>query len=155
MAAFVDKLGREWVVSLTAGDLRRVREETGVELGKLLTDAEKLADILFGDPEKLGQVLWVLIAAQAGEKHIDADSFADGFDRETVEASAQAVTEAVADFYQPRPLAGRTKKALRQAVTRAEAAMAAKLDELTTSNASVGNSPGSPASTPNGGPSAS
>lgn len=140
MASFTDKAGHRWVLDLTAGDLRRVRVQTGVELGKLLAKPEQLAGVLFGDVETFGDVLWVLLEKQAKEKAVSEDAFADGFDREAVNAAALALVDAVADFTQPPTTAATTKAAVRGLMPKADAAMAAVI-----SNASAANSGPSPA----------
>lgn len=144
MASFTDKAGRRWVLDLTAGDLRRVRVQTGVELGKLLAKPEQLAGVLFGDVLTFGEVLWVLLAAQAERAGVSDDAFADAFDRPTVTAAALAVVDAVADFTQPPATAEATKAAVRGLVGKADEAMAATVGRAT-SNASASSSAPSPA----------
>jgi hypothetical protein len=138
MATFRDKLDREWVIDLTAGDLRRVRVAASVELGKLLTQPDKLADVLFGDREKFGQVLWVLCGSQAEKLFVTEDTFADGLDAPAISLAAVAVLAAVADFTQPPKTAEATKEALRGLMEKADGAMAAEVGKLTPSG-SVGN----------------
>lgn len=147
MASFTDKLGRSWVIDLTAGDLRRVRTRAGIELGKLLAQPDQLAAVLFGDVETFGRALWALLENQAGERGVTEDDFADGFDRAAVSAAALAVVDAVADFTQPPATAATTKEVVRGLIPTADGAMAAEVRKLT-SNGSAGNSPGSPAWTP-------
>ena len=156
MAKFTDLVRREWTISLTSGDLRRVREQAGLDLGKALTNTDRLAELLFGDVEMFGKVVWVLIEKQANALSITPEEFADGFDRDTFESASSAITDAILDFTQPRTVAEKKKEAIRGLKIAVEKVVVSQLDAaLTTLNSSVGNSPGSPVSTPNTEPSAS
>ncbi len=130
MAKFTDKAGREWVIDLTAGDLRDVRVQTGVELGKLLTAPDKLAAVLFGDREKFGDVLWMLVAEQAEKRGVTAPAFFKGLDGPTNGRAALAMLDAVADFTQPPKTAETTKEVLRGLMEKADGAMAAEVERV-------------------------
>lgn len=108
MAKFTDGLGRQWVLHLTLGKVRKLREECGFVLGKEATN-ERLAETLFADPETLGRVLWVLIEEQANAEKITPESFADGIDCVALEGATLAMMETITDFFQ-RPEAAKTIK---------------------------------------------
>lgn len=105
MATFTDNRGRQWVVSLTLGDLRRLREAAGVDLARVLTDDTALGRLLYADPDTLGRVLWVLCGDQAKAAELDEAQFADGFDADTFVRCGDALAEAVLGFFHPRQAA--------------------------------------------------
>lgn len=156
MAAFRDAKGREWTVKLTRGDLRRVREQTGIELGKLLADRDQLAAVVFGDPENVWKVLWVLIEAQAAERGIDKDGLEDAWDEDAAGGALDALVVAVANFTLPRSVSAKAVATIRSGMVKvseamsleaetlmrkAEEEMDAQLNELRTSSSSVSNLP--------------
>lgn len=102
MNQFTDANGKVWTLTLTLGDIRRVRQECGVDLGEFLTKPESFAENI-ADPEKLGAVLWVLCKKQAGD--VTPETFADGFDGPTIQSAIKKLAGAIADFYQSPEMA--------------------------------------------------
>ncbi|MBN9521080.1 hypothetical protein J0H58_21605 [bacterium] len=153
MAVFKDAEGREWRVAITAGDLRPVRESTGVHLGQLVGNGLKGLAELLGDPINLIDVVRLLVRRQ--HPAVTDEAFGRALGGDALEDMANAFVEAVADF-SPRQfrrplLALKTKAA--EVETRAAALLMEKVAEidpgrLLTPNASAGSSPGSPDSTP-------
>lgn len=153
MAKFKDCRDREWTLTLTNGDLRTVREDTGIELGKILANKEQLTELLFGEAEKLGRIIWVLCEEQVAAAGLDERAFAKGFDGPTNERVRMALLDAIIDFY-PRSAAA---QAIKRGMGRMMATMDGKLVEeidqimeeaLRTLSEPSGNSPDSSRSTP-------
>jgi len=116
---FTDKLKRKWYVNITLGDIRRVRNATGIDLNLLLKDPNVFTETLL-DPEKMGALLWILCEKQAEEQKVDVDSFCDGFDGPTLQAAFENVVGAVADFCQLPTIAGETKSRIAKIIHRAD-----------------------------------
>lgn len=95
---FTDCEKRTWKLSLTMGSVNAVKRETGVNLA-LASKTADWVDVLFGDPERIVSVLWVLCEPQAKEAGVDAESFGYGFDGPTLEAAGMALAAAIADFF--------------------------------------------------------
>lgn len=157
MSKFADCLGREWSLNLTVGALADVRRSTDCDLGKALKDEGALVELLFSDPVRLVEVLWVLVRSQAegatvlcgpdqGKPPADAEGFARGFDGPTLERAAEALLDAVADFF-PRSRVGRAlRERMRQGLDRMDDAIIRQIQGQE-SNSSAGSSPESVALT--------
>lgn len=139
--------GADWRVGLTLGTVGRLRTDAGFELGRAV-EAGDVAAALFGDPERLGAILWVLVRDEAAGRGWSQDQFADALDGEALEAAATAVMEAVVDFFH-RGRAAEIKKRLpglmRDLNGKIGAVVAAQLDS--TPSGSAGSSPGSSGAT--------
>lgn len=146
MSTFKDCLGREWSLSLTVGKLKPLAA-MGLNIGKLAEAGESLGTVLFGDPEKvLVPAAWIL--ASVDEAKCSPESFADGFDGPTLEAAGEAILNAVIDFSPRSALAARIKGRVKAALQEMDGKILAAMDAAEASSGSVGNSPGSSASTP-------
>lgn len=142
MKRFKDRLGREWALDLTVGDLPAIKDALGVDLGQALRTGEGMAEFLFADPSALVRVLWVLAEQQATAKDVSPESFARGFDGPALERASDTLMGAVADFF-PRSRIGRAiQENLPGMLREMEDAAISQI-----SKASAGSSPGSPAST--------
>ncbi len=150
MPKFQDSLGREWRIGLTVAALPRLRAEAGFDLGKAAA-AEKLGEMLFGDPETVAKVLWVLVDRQAEAVGVTPEAFTEGLDGLAIERAANALIEAIIDFFhRARPAAAIKSKlpeVLGKMDERLEAAMTTAMAMDATWNASAGGSPGSSGST--------
>lgn len=110
MQQFTDTKGRTWHLSFTLEDRRRIRRELGVDLAEIFgeSNAETIGKI-FDDYEMLANVLWLLCQGQAEKQQVDAEEFARGLGGDVFADAADALVEAVVDFF---PNANR-RKALR------------------------------------------
>ena len=157
MARFKDCEGKEWDVRILTGHLRPLREEFGIDLRDALKPEENSLAEALGDPEKFGQVLWVLVQPQAEAAGITPEAFAFRFDGEALESAGTALFKAVWDFFRPRT-GEKAEAAFRESLEKQTAAVNAGLDQVRrslTSNGSAGSSAAPAASTPAPSPSAS
>ena len=156
MSKFVDATGDEWDLRITAGHLRPLREDFGVDLRDALkAEDNSLADAL-GDPEKFVSVIYFLCDDQAQKKGVSPQDFALRMDGETLENAATALFGAVNSFFRPRT-GDKAEKAFRTGLTRLSEAVGAAFDRLPeylTSSAGASSSGEPPASTPGPSPSA-
>jgi len=106
MSKFKDKTGHEWSIDLNVGLIEDIKEATGVDFDLLLNDSEKLATMLFTEPKKLVEVLYVCCADQIHELNITPKEFGYRFDRGAIDKGANALIESLITFY-PRASAGR------------------------------------------------
>lgn len=95
---FVDLSGRTWMLEITAGALKRLREQVGFDLATLVK--QKLAALvdLLDDPERFVGALWVLCEQQAARFGLTPEQFPEGFGGSTLEAAGNAFVEAIALF---------------------------------------------------------
>lgn len=96
MATFKDSTGREWLVSINTLQLRRVREATGFELGKLLEDNLRRLHEISADPELLGRVLFALCKGQ--QLTVTEEQFLSALGGDQLEPAFDAFVRAYADF---------------------------------------------------------
>lgn len=114
--SFKDALGREWHPKVTCLTLQRYEESTGICLLKVFgqaapegeTEADRrrrMNEALFGS--KIGaqtKLVFAACAREAAERKVSQEDFAEGLDsQEILVAAAEALTEALADFFQSRP----------------------------------------------------
>lgn len=154
MNEFKDAAGRRWRLAFTVGDLPRLRA-AGFDLATALKTETGVVEFLFGDPERLAGVLWVLCEAQAAAAGVSPEQFAAGLDADAIDGACTALMGYVVDFRHRLPGArAAAKAAIPGAVTRAEATMAEAIRAATspptggTSNPTAGDSPASAGSIP-------
>ena len=157
MASFKDKAGREWVIDITKGDVRRLTK-LGIPFGELLGDFKRLANEVLTSPEQFDRVLWCLIESQAKAAGVSKDDFDDSWNGDTEEAAGLAFVDSVMDFSPARKVKGEMTTAFRaMEATQTEIAVM-KIQEATeyaikamsensTSTSSVANLKPSPEST--------
>lgn len=98
---FTDAKGRTWTLSLTIGQARKIRSETGVDFGAI--GDGKIFFGLASDPYLLGQVLWTLVEPAATSRGVGVDDFLDGIDGDVLESATASLTTAIVNFT-PTPL---------------------------------------------------
>ena len=124
MYAFKDTAGRSWSLTITVGDVRRVRKATDVNLSALAADGLKPLAALLSDPCKLVDVLFVLVAEQAGKLGVTDEQFGQSLAGDTLEAAADAFVAALLAFF-PR----RQREALADVITKAKAVQQALAEQ--------------------------
>ena len=96
MKQFKDSVGREWSIAVNVGSAKRVRDVIGVDLFKLFSDE---CERVLSDPCLLVDLLYVLCEQQAKETVISDVQFGEGMVGDCIDAAANALLEAVADFF--------------------------------------------------------
>lgn len=91
--------GREWLVSIDAPKIRRVREACKVDLGS--RKAEQFEQ-LTGDAVLAGEVLWQLCRSQAESVGMTEEAFQSMLSGDDGEAAGTALIEAIIDFFPSR-----------------------------------------------------
>lgn len=127
MAKFRDSEGREWAVSVTIYDARRIKKELGVDL----LDHRQVTAVC-GDIIKAIDVLWLLCESQAKERQISDEAFGRSLGGDAIEAAIDALLGAMTDFFPKRQreiLRGLLAK-IDQAKEQAAALVEAKLPAL-------------------------
>lgn len=94
---FRDVAGRDWILALTVGDLKRLRKDLGVDLleaarGDLLS---RLAD----DPVLLADVLAVLLAPERDAMGLSADDFRARLRGSVFDDAGACLVRALLDFF--------------------------------------------------------
>jgi hypothetical protein len=185
VATFTDPTGREWEITLTAGDLKRLKKTAGVDLREALKEPPNGFTEVLDDPEKFLGLMWLLcfradaippadppwlgrlvlraVARLLGRgRRVFRSEFEDLFDRDTTVAAAAAVWETTWDFFRGRKAGAEAKLTLLAAVGKLEDATAAIMVRATervragpSSKNSVNGSAASSASTTDPSPSPS
>jgi hypothetical protein len=148
LAKFKDRENKEWAVDVTAGHLKPLREDFGIDLRDALKPEDNSLAAVLSDPEKFGQVLWVFCGPQAEKAGIGPEDFAFRFDGETIERAATALWQAVWDFFRPRT-GDKAATAFRTGLAKMTAGTNEawdKVNEFLTSKSFAGNSEGRPGS---------
>jgi len=96
MHSFVDKQNRTWRINLNVASIRKVRAQTGLHLGNLLSSEEVIK--LQGDDLLLGEVLWHLVKDQAAEQQIDREGFEVALSGKVILDATDALLEEFLDF---------------------------------------------------------
>jgi hypothetical protein len=152
MARFTDRHHREWDLEITIAHLVKLRDR-GLDLNAVGKNPKCLDGL--GNPETLGEVLWILCEPQASTRGIAPEQFTDGFNGKTIFAATAAMQDAIADFTQPPEVAETTKRlrpgALMKLTKRIQARMESEMERIGSgSNDGVGISPESSESIPSG-----
>lgn len=114
MKTFKDKSGREWIIEITVGSMRRVKSLLDIKL----TDAISgdLMQRLCSDEILMADLLYVLCKPQADIREVSDEQFGEGLAGSAFNGAVEAFWEELADFFR-----GRGGEQLR--------AMKAKLDQ--------------------------
>lgn len=155
MATFKDPTGRDWQIAITAGDLKRLKRDAGVDLRDALKPQGGQITEILDDPERFLDLMWSLCSKQVAAASVPRDDFEMLFDRETTVGAVAAVWEAVWDFSRGQKAGAEARKTLLAATNEVENATAEVLRAATgrltrsgpTSNASASSSPELSAST--------
>ena len=99
MTAFFSAGGHRWTITLTLGELRRLRA-TGPDLMALNEGNPPLALRLRTDPYLVGEILWTLLQPQLEERGVSEADFVAMLDGTALAAANGAFTEALLDFFQ-------------------------------------------------------
>lgn len=111
MFTFKDTEGRSWDLSLTIGDVKRVKNLVGVDLldarqGQLLSD-------LASDPVATVDVLYAIVKPEADARNVSDEQFGAALDGESVRKAIDAFVEALIDFFARfQPATGAVLRAL-------------------------------------------
>jgi len=91
-----DSANREWNLSLTFGDARKVHRLAGVDM---LDPAQSAGVVgLSGQRAKLGEVLWLLSEKQAKHLGVSQDDFFDALDTDALAEGFEALCESFISF---------------------------------------------------------
>ena len=100
MAKFKTKGGKEYTVEITIGQLKALRRDCGIDLRDALKPgADSLAEAI-GDPNKFGQMMWILCGDQVEKAGLTPEMFVDEFNGDVFRDATAAIWEAIMTFYQ-------------------------------------------------------
>ena len=121
--SFRDTAGRNWTLGVTVAIARAVHDETGLSVYTLPQKKFEGLFELVGDPFKLVDVAWVM--CRASNPTVTKPEFEAALDGPAIERMADAVLEAVPDFFSDTPgrenlreLLKRAKRAAQRLVAR-------------------------------------
>lgn len=106
IASFKDGTGREWILELSVGLIKKIKKDTGVDFDLFIKDAKRMASIITEEPHKLVECLWVMCEGQATAMSVSPEEFGRLFTRKIIDPAANALLMSVVLFY-PRASAGR------------------------------------------------
>jgi hypothetical protein len=180
MKTFADTSARTWAITVNVAAVKRVRELLQVNLLEIADQKAKLLERLVDDPCLLCDILFCLVKPEADAKGISDEDFGRALAGDALGAATDALLSEIADFFPKgrREIMQRilakltalqdkaTSLALmklddpeldRQMEAELTAAMEAVLEKAgpTASTSGAGSLPESPASSPEGTPSAS
>jgi len=102
MAQFSDSKSGVWLVSVTMGTVKRVKDETGFNVLDLVDPRSDLVKQLARDPVDLFLILTSVLRPQLVERGISDDQFAELLNEAQIDAACTALMEATFDFFQPK-----------------------------------------------------
>jgi hypothetical protein len=102
LATFTDQLGREWKLSLTVLDLKKLKTEFALDLAEFAAAQSPAFARLSSDPVLLVDVLSCLLQEQLTKLGLDERQFVAGFVGEGIERATEALIEAIANFSKPQ-----------------------------------------------------
>ena len=99
MKQFKDTAGRDWLVSITVGDIKRVRAVLDINLNKALDNRFAILTDILSDPCKLVDILYVLCQEQTAKAGVTDEQFGRAFSGDVLDAATTAFLEALTDFF--------------------------------------------------------
>ena len=103
MRTFADKLGRQWSIDLTFGDIKRIRQRMGVDLMGLSDkddEGKTLLHRIRDDLETALNLVYVAIEPEAQRLRVSDEEFGQSLDGDSAAGALAALWGAVADFFQ-------------------------------------------------------
>jgi|688.fasta_scaffold07497_19 hypothetical protein len=100
-AKFKDTEGRDWSLRLDVATLRRVRDLTSVDLGKLFSDPQQLAN-LHADIILFVDVLFAIVKPTADARGVSDIQFGQSLAGDVLESAVLAFETSVVDFLPER-----------------------------------------------------
>lgn len=94
-------MNQEWHIEATYGSLRRVRNETGVDLTKIIDPNDETHKRIVTDPFLMMEVVCSFIGPELAERNVTPEKFFESLDEEAGEKASIAVMEAIIDFFPP------------------------------------------------------
>lgn len=128
MARFTDNEGRDWIVRVDVGTVKRVRAALDIDLADLTGEtAERLSE----DAVALVDTLYLVCRDQAVERKLSDEDFGRGLIGDPIDDAVAALLEAIADFFPARKRALLQKVLAKTGRARAKAMemSSAKLDD--------------------------
>ncbi len=126
MSKFTDARGRDWVIVVTVGTIKKVREHLSLDLADL---SQATMDRLATDPCLLVDTLWLIVEADATQRKVSQEGFAEGLVGDPIDLAVSALLGALVDFFPERRrcLLRETMKAMDEARTTGEKMVMDKL----------------------------
>ncbi|MDI1342507.1 MAG: hypothetical protein PSV22_00190 [Pseudolabrys sp.] len=116
-----------WLVVVSIGAVKRVRELAGVDLLRFFDPKQPLAAELSSDPIALASVLWSVCEPQATKLGVSAEEFGESLYGDAIASGAEALIEAMVDF-SPHP---KERDALRRVLKTAKRVTEKRLEAMT------------------------
>lgn len=130
---FKDLKDRNWVVRITVGTMKRVRDELAIDLNDALDPSKGVIDKLAEDPITMLDVVYLCCEKQLKEKDVSAEDLSEAIGGETIAQASEALLGALVDFF-PSSRSDVIRKALQiktRMVERVNTRAMAELDNLT------------------------
>ncbi len=129
MAKFKDAEKRQWSLKITVGALKRVKDETEIDMGFVVNgELDKLKDVL-SCPFSIAAVLYTLCSDQIEERELTPEEFSELLYGDTFEKAVEALIESILDFF-PRQKAQVLRDALAKEKARQDKELEKALEEL-------------------------
>jgi hypothetical protein len=112
MHTFADNLGRTWYVAVNVTTIRRVRGALDIDLYQLVDDGMHELGKLVADPVRLADVLYVLCKEDADGKQVSDEDFGRALGGDAITSAAEAFVEELIDFFPDE----RSRSALRRVI---------------------------------------
>lgn len=95
------KPGRRWALRITYDKRLRLRDELGLDVGRVLEDGLTALVGLTQDCERLVGACWILVEEQAAAAGVSPEAFGRSFTGDALAAAFKAFVEGVIDFFHP------------------------------------------------------
>ena len=93
---FKDNKGRVWSLALTVGKAMRLRDELGIDVGKILDDENKLLNDLIQEPWQLVEILVSLTRERRESIEVDDQDFCEALTGDVLDDASIAFIYGVA-----------------------------------------------------------
>jgi hypothetical protein len=130
--SFTDTQGRVWDVAGSLGAFERVKSQCGVDVLDITSTQESLRQLQ--DVFTLGRVMYQMCAAQAEQRGISPESFAEGFNADVLHEASNALLDEVVFFCRKemRPMLQMALEKAKAADQRMMQKVAARTQEIET-----------------------
>ena len=96
---FSDTKNRKWVLKMTVGKVRQIRETLGVDITHAIDPTKSVVDDIANDPVLMFDIIYLCCLEQMESTKVSGEDLADAISGDTIEDAAKALIDAIIDFF--------------------------------------------------------
>jgi len=96
---FIDTKNRPWVLKVTIGKIRKIRDTLGIDINDALDPTKTIIDNMANDPVLMFDVIYLCCEEQLAQKGVSLEDFSESISGDTIVGASSALVNAILDFF--------------------------------------------------------